>query len=74
MAGPSMAPDARVYLVGAPWRSTLFTDRYVRDGLRLYYGDMEMRGFKNEEAFLDANLQIRDEDTVYYYRDSGGSP
>lgn len=74
MAGPSLAPDARVYLVGAPWRLTLFTDKYVRDELRLYYGDIEVRGFKSEEAFLDAKLEISDEDVIFRYSDPPDSP
>ncbi len=69
MAGPSLAPDARIYRVGAPWRLTLFTDRYVRDELRLYYGNIEVRGFKSGEAFLGTKLEISDEDVIFRYSD-----
>ena len=71
---PTLPSDGRLVLVDVPWTLVLFGDTRLRDAFRIYYGDIEVRGFKSEEAFLDANLQIRDEDTVYYYRDSGGSP
>ena len=74
MAGPSLAPDARAYLVGAPWRLIWFTDRYVRDELRPYYGNIEVRGFKSEEACLDAKLEISDEDVIFRYSDPPDSP
>ncbi len=74
MAGPSLAPDARVYLVDAPWRLTLFTDRYAKDELRLYDGDIEVRGFKSEEAFLGTKLEISDEDVIFRYSDPPDSP
>ena len=74
MVGASLAPDARAYLAGVPWRSTLFTDRYVRAELRFYYGDIDVRGFKRGEAFLDAKLEISDEDVIFRYSDSPNSP
>ena len=74
MAGVSLAPGARVYLAGAARRLTLFADRYVRAELRLYYGDIDVRGFKRGEAFLDAKLEISDEDVIFRYSDSPNSP
>ena len=71
---PTLPSDGRLVLVDVPWTLVLFGDTRLRDALRIYYGDIEVRGFKSEKAFLDAKLQIRDEDTVYYYRDAGGSP
>ena len=73
-AHPSLAPDARVYIVGVPWLLTLFTDSYVRDELRLYYGDIEVRAFGNEAELDEADLERRDDDIVIHYRPSGRSP
>ena len=70
MAVPSLAPGALGYLVGAPWRLTLFTDRYVRGEPRLYYSDIEVRGFKIE----DAKFEISDEDVIFRSSDLLDSP
>ncbi len=71
---PSLAPDARVYLVDVPWLLTFLTDRYVRDELRLYYGDIEVRAFTNDADFAEANLERSDDDIVIHYRRPGRSP
>ena len=70
---PTLAPDARVYLVGVPGLLTLFTDSYVRDELRLYYGDIEVRAFGNEEQLAEADLERRDDDIIIRYRLPGRS-
>ncbi|MCH8901137.1 MAG: hypothetical protein IIC88_02450 [Chloroflexi bacterium] len=71
---PSLAPDARVYLVDVPWLLILLTDRYVRDELRLYYGDIEVRAFGNEAQLDEADLERSDDDIIIYYRPPGRSP
>ena len=74
MAGSGLARDARICNVGAPRRLTLFTDKYVRGEFRLYYGDVEVRGFKSEEAFLAAKLEISDGDAIFRYPHPPDSP
>ena len=74
MAGSSLAPDARGYLLVVPRRLTFFTDRYTGDQLWLNYGDSEVRGFKSKEAFLDAKLEIGDEESIFRYSDPPDAP
>ena len=64
-----LARYARICNAGAPWRLTLFADRYGRDELQLYFGDIEVREFKSGETFLDATLEISDEDVIFRYSD-----
>ncbi len=71
---PSLPPDARVYLVGVPGLLTLFTDSYVRDELRLYYGDIEVRAFGNDAQLAEADLERSDDDIVIHYRPPGRAP
>ena len=71
---PSLAPDARVYLVGVPGLIILFTDSYLQDELRLYYGDIEVRAFRSEAKFDEADLERRDDDIIIHYRPPGSSP
>ena len=71
---PTLRPDGRLFLVNVPWTLVVFDNTRLEAALRIYYGDIEVRGFKSEKEYLEAQLEIGDEDTVYYYRDSGGSP
>ena len=66
---PTLPPDGRLVLVDVPWTLVVFDNTRLEAALRIYYGDIEVRGFKSEEAFLDANLQIRDEDVIFRYSD-----
>ena len=66
-AYPSLPPDTRVYLVDVPVLLVALTDNYVRDELRLYYGDVEVRTFRSEAKFREAQLEIGDDDIVFGY-------
>ncbi len=71
---PTLSPDARLYLVDVPWTLVLFNDTRLRDAIRIYYGDIEVRGFKSEEAFLDAKLEPSEDDIIFHYSDTADSP
>ncbi|MCH7510931.1 MAG: glycosyltransferase family 39 protein [Chloroflexi bacterium] len=66
---PTLPSDGRLVLVDVPWTLVLFGDTRLRDAFRIYYGDIEVRGFKSEEAFLDAKLEISEDDVIFRYSD-----
>ena len=71
---PTLPSDSRLVLVDVPWTLVLFGDTRLQAALHIYYGDIEVRGFKSEEAFLDAKLEIGDDDVIFRYSARPDSP
>ena len=67
-AHPSLAPEARLYIVDVPGQLLIFGDSHVRNAVQLYYGDVEVRAFPNEKELMQA-VKLTDDDVVVYYRD-----
>ncbi len=73
-AYPTLPPDARLYLVDVPPKLVLFGDSRLQASMHIYYGDIEVRGFKNEEEYLSSNLEPSEDDVIFHYSYPPGAP
>ncbi len=64
---PTLPSDGRLYLVDVPSTLVLFGDSRLQASLHIYYGDIEVRGFRNEQEYLDANLEPSEDDIIFHY-------
>ncbi|MCH7511897.1 MAG: hypothetical protein IIB19_05995, partial [Chloroflexi bacterium] len=65
---PSLPPGTNLYIVNVPGQLLIGGDRHVRNAVRLYFGDVEVRVFPNETALMQA-VKLANDDVVLRYRD-----
>jgi hypothetical protein len=66
---PAVEPDTHVYVRNLPLLLIIFGDSYVRDALRIYYGDIEVTAVTTQEQFDQLQSEIDQNDVVLIYKD-----
>lgn len=64
-AHPSLVPGTRLYIVDVPFG---FRNEFMAQAVQLFYRDVEVRAFRNETLFTQAQIKLADDDVVFHYR------